>query len=46
MSRSMCISIGYSAGVSMGGYVDSPMNDTIGSCANSFMGDYAGHYVS
>ena len=42
----MCISIGYSAGVSMGGYVDSPMNDTIGSCANSFMGDYAGHYVN
>ena len=42
----MCISIGYSAGVSMGGYVDSPMNNTIGSCANSFMGDYAGHYVS
>ena len=42
----MCISIGYSAGVSMGGYVDSPMNDTIGSCANSFMGDHAGHYVS
>ena len=46
MSRPMCISIGYSAGVSMGGYVDSPMNNIIGSCANSFMGDYAGHYVS
>ena len=42
----MCISIGYSAGVSIGGYVDSPINNTIGSCANSFMGDYAGHYVS
>ena len=42
----MCISIGYPAGASMGGYVDSPMNNIIGSCANSFMGDYAGHYVS
>ena len=42
----MCISIGYSAGVSIGGYVDSPMNNTIGSCASSFMGDYVGHYVS
>ena len=45
VSSSMCISIGYSTGGSMGCYVDISMKNTIRSCASSFMGDYAGHYV-